>query len=273
MTKKQEVALREMPQLGFHFNEEVHLYVLDGKPLTGVTTILGVIAKPNLIQWAANLAAAEAFKIGTIPGLREAIMVYPKIDTEAAQALDKLFPEFKIARTAHNKTKVAAASMGTDAHAVVEEIVKDAIRNWQGKIQYEVNWSNPDPIVDKIVKQFVQWAKDSDITFLESEKRLYSRNYWYAGTCDLVFMQGGKKRIGDIKTSSGIYGREYFAQMAGYQVALEEQGVIQPSEIEARTVVRCGKDGSFEVKDSFDYDTDKQIFLAAVSLYRGLETF
>ena len=38
------------------FNEEKHLYTLDDKPVTGVTTILKTIAKPQLIQWAANEA-------------------------------------------------------------------------------------------------------------------------------------------------------------------------------------------------------------------------
>ncbi len=103
---------------------------------------------------------------------------------------------------------------------------------------------------------------------MESEKRIYSRANWYAGTTDLVFIKDGKKYVGDIKTSSGIYGREYFFQMAGYQIALEELG---EKDFHASTIIRCGKDGSFEIKDSFDLEADKEGFLAALKLYRALE--
>ena len=47
----------------FTFDEARHLYKLDGKPLTGVTTILGVLAKP-LTQWAANCAVDHLKKVG-----------------------------------------------------------------------------------------------------------------------------------------------------------------------------------------------------------------
>ena len=40
----------------FIYKDSNHSYTLDGKRLTGVTTILGVIAKPALIGWAARMA-------------------------------------------------------------------------------------------------------------------------------------------------------------------------------------------------------------------------
>ncbi len=261
-----EVEMAQVPQ-GFTFDEANHLYMLDGRPLTGVTTILGVIAKPALIQWAANLAAAEAFKTfdkvesEELLKLIAAIESYDKIDTEAARELDKLFPMWKNARTTHNKRKKEAAQKGTDVHAVIEQIVKDVIANSEGKI---LTGKNPEPLVQK----FLDWAIENKIQFLESEKRIYSRANWYAGTCDLVFIKDGKKYVGDIKTSSGIYGREYFFQMAGYQIALEELG---EKDFHASTIIRCGKDGSFEIKDSFDLEADKEGFLAALKLYRALE--
>ena len=261
----------EVSSQGFTFNADKHLYTLDGRPLTGVTTILGVIAKPALIQWSANLAAAEAFKTGTVEGLKAAIEAYDKIDTEAARELDKAFPAWKAARTAHNKRKKEAADIGTRAHKWIESYVRASIINHTPLAPAQIT-VYPYPVVEndlkKITDQFVKWVADNKITFLESEKRLYSRANWYAGTVDLVFLKDGKKYIGDIKTSSGIYGREYFFQMAGYQIALEENG---ETNFFASTIIRCGKDGSFEVKDSFDLESDKAGFLAALKLYRELE--
>ena len=256
---------------GFTFDEAEHLYMLDGRPLTGVTTILGVIAKPALIQWSANLAAAEAFKTGPVEGLKEAIEAYDKIDTEAARELDKAFPAWKAARSTHNKRKKDAADIGTKAHKWIERYVRACIINNTplSKDGRTATYSYPETERDikVITDQFVKWVNENKITFLESEKRLYSRANWYAGTVDLVFLKDGKKFVGDIKTSSGIYGREYFFQMAGYQIALEENG---EKDFFGSTIIRCGKDGSFEVRDSFDLESDKAGFLAALNLYREL---
>ena len=40
------------------FDEKLHLYTLDDKPITGVTTILKTIAKPALLPWAAGCASS-----------------------------------------------------------------------------------------------------------------------------------------------------------------------------------------------------------------------
>lgn len=266
MTKKQEQALKEMPQTGFHFNDGLHLYVLDGKPLTGVTTILGVIAKPALIQWSADEAVKHLGWFNAKYEKPEAGMVKVGEVFEKIKGLDvgAFYDLLCEARTQHAKRKKDAGTIGTDVHAEIEKYVKLMISD-QGGIAKAMNGYD-----NEMVKKFVEWAVENKIKFLESEKRLFSKEHWYAGTCDLVFEKDGKKYVGDIKTSSGIYGREYFAQMAGYRIALEENG---EKDFFGSTVIRCGKDGSFEVKDSFDFETDKKIFLSALSLYRGLETF
>ena len=245
MTKKQEEAIKSLPQTGFQFSEEAHLYVLDGKPLTGVTTILGVIAKPALIQWSAGMAADYASAL-------------IKADTKYTE--DQLVEIFKEAKVAHRKKKEAAGNTGTKVHDWIERYIKAKIAG------IELPAFEED--IKHITDQFVVWATENNITFLVSEKRLFSKEYWYAGTVDLVFLKDGKKYVGDIKTSSGIYGREFFFQCAGYQIALEEQG---EKDIFGSTIIRCGKDGSFEIKDSFDIESDKAGFLAALRLYRELE--
>ena len=52
----------------FTFNKEEHYYELDGKRMYGITTILGVIAKPALIQWAANMAVEYVMNIAEQDG-------------------------------------------------------------------------------------------------------------------------------------------------------------------------------------------------------------
>jgi hypothetical protein len=243
MNKKLQATIEKMPQTGFVFNEEAHVYVLDGKPLTGVTTILGVIAKPALIQWSADMACNY---------VRE-----KTIDIQfgfSIQALETILTE---ARLAHRKKKESAGTIGTEAHKQIENFIK-------GKPFDEMTDQ-----VKSMVDQFIAWAKEHNVKFLESEKRLFSKEHWYAGTVDFVAEIDGKVWIGDIKTSSGIY-PEYFFQTAGYQLALQENG--EYPEIEGHVIVNIKKDGSkFEIEKSYGYQQSVEAFKAALTIYRAQE--
>ena len=238
----------------FEYQEKGHKYFLDGKPMTGVTTILGVIAKPALIQWAANMAVDYiAEHIGDV-------LTFP-IDKEKTEKF------LKEARTAHAKKKTDAGKKGTDVHKEIENIITWALTG-NGVIPKEYVISTNYEIEDVAkgqIQKFLDWAVGNKVKFLASEKKVYSEKLWYAGTLDFLCEIDGKKYIGDLKTSSGIYGREYFFQCAAYRQAAEEMG---ETDFHGSIIVRCGKDGSFETKDSFDYETDVKGFNAALQLYR-----
>ena len=206
------------------FNEKAHRYTLDGKPLTGVTTILGVIAKPALIQWSANMA----------------------VDYLIANPGD-----YKGARKAYAIKRDAAADIGTIAHKWIED--------W-------INGEKPkeNPEVSHMTDNFVEWATDNEVEFLASEKIVYSKKHWFAGTLDFLCKIKGKTYLGDIKTSSGIYD-EYFFQTSAYQLALQEHEDIK---IDGHVIVNCKKDGGFNKKFSFDYDKNIKAFLGALDIYR-----
>jgi hypothetical protein len=234
----------------FQFDSETHSYLLDGKPLTGVTTILGVIAKPALIAWAAKETVKyldnNKPKTVEIAGVK----VIPYTPDQFHDALDK-------AKAAHRAKKDSTADIGTKIHAWLEKFVKGKNPKRQAKIGV-------------VTDNFVKWANENQVKFISSELRVYSEKYWYAGTLDLILEMNGKKYVADIKTTSGIYDRTPFFQMAGYQIALEEYGM---KGIDGRIIIRCGKDGAFEVKESLDYETDKKGFLACLELYRALKTY
>lgn len=215
-------------------------------PMTGVTTILGVIAKDALIPWAANMAV-DYVKRNLGPN-----------GEVTAEVLEE-------ARSAHRKKKEEAGTAGTDVHAVIEMLVKQAIQITEGK--FDETFERRDiPQVQK----FIEWAIENNIKFLASEQKVYNFQEWYAGTFDLLIEKDGKKYIADVKTSSGIYGREFFAQMAGYEVAIAG---LNFKEFFGRIVIRLGKDGSFEVAESLDFDTDTTLFLSALKIYRAQETY
>jgi hypothetical protein len=234
MTNKLAEKIKTLPQTGFHFDEEEHLYLLDGKPLTGVTTILRVLAKPALIQWSAD----EACK-------------YVQTNLTNIEQLDTVLKE---ARLAHRKKKEKAGDIGTEAHKLIENWIK-------GERPLVLDKKTQ---VGKMVHNFVDWAIENKVEFIESEKRLYSQKHWYAGTVDLVFEMDGKRYIGDIKTSSGIY-QEAFYQMGGYEIALDEMGF---GKVDGYLVINLKKDGTMDLKVSDNREINKQAFLHCLELYK-----
>lgn len=241
----------------FKFEEKGHIYTLDGKPLTGVTTVLSIIGGSKsqaLIQWSANMA------VEYIANNIDKVFTYPLDKNKIDEFLNE-------AKTAHRRKKEDAGQQGTDVHAEIEEIVKYAIKVTDGKVRL-IDYKN------KQVNNFVKWAVDNDVTFLESEKKMYSEKHWLAGTCDFTCIIDGKKYVGDTKTTSGIYGREPFMQTAAYRMMLEEMG---EKDFEGSIIVNIKKTGVFDENNDVHfspyYEDDLRGFLSALELYRVINSF
>lgn len=204
----------------------------------GVTTVLSVISKPMLIQWAANMAVEyiRSNVIWSSDGINGNV---------STVMLDK-------AKTAHRTKKEKAGDWGTIVHKSIEAWIKNGtIPNLEGTQLQAFN-------------NFRQWAAQNNVEFLESEKHLHSKELWIGGICDLVIKMHGKKYIADIKTSSSIY-NEHFFQMAAYALCLEEMG---EKDIEGYLVINLKKDGSIDEKLALDMELNKQAFKAALTLHK-----
>lgn len=249
-----------------------HDYFLDDKKMTGVTSVLNVIAKNNLIQWSADLAAIAGLEAEQIIGIKkeyDAIQIIEdwKEKKQAKLALDKKYPIYKTVRTSHITKRDDAGQKGTDVHAEIEMIIKDVINKKEGLISESLHGNSQ-------VQHFINWAETNKVKFLESEKKMYSENKFFAGTADFTCEIDSKKYVGDIKTSSGIYGREPFFQVAAYRFMLEE---MNEKDFNGSVIVNIKKSGVFdEQKDvhwSFDYATDLRGFLSALELYRIINNY
>lgn len=241
----------------FTFESEKHTYKYDGKKMTGCTTILGVLAKPQLIPWAARMACDY---------IREKALVLSDATEQTYLATEAILKE---AQVAHAKKKEDGATKGTDTHAQVEDFVKECIAD-----------NNGYPIVERTMTasatltQFIHWAHDNHVRFLASEAQFYSKKLWVAGTADLIFEQDGKRYLGDIKTYKKIWDRTPFYQCAGYSLMAEEMG--EPK-FDGYCIINLPKERSFkeseDIKYSFDVEGDTQAFLACVTLYRQNANF
>ena len=224
------------------FNEEKHLYTIDNKHIPGCTSILQVIAKPALFYWGINQT-----------------IEYIKENIKAGQALDELQLKSLLqeARWAHKKKKDTAADIGTFVHQWCEDYIKGL------KPALPINES-----IKNGVNAFLNWKKENKVKFHLSEQIVYSKKYNYAGTFDFYAEVNGKNFLGDFKTSSGIY-PEMFFQTAAYQMARQEE--YPKEKYDGNLILRLGKDGEFEAKESYEYDKNCTAFCAAVALHKRMQ--
>lgn len=235
------------PAERFTFNEEEHVYTLDGKPLYGTTTVLGVIAKPMLIGWAASMTADY---------IRENVAyAIPGEDGGYWAIKPKTVEE---AKSAHRKKKEKAGELGTDVHKEIEEWIKTCIKLHDG-LPVVTGTSSPQ------ATEFIQWAVVKNVKFLASEKRLYSEEWWVGGTADFICEMEGKILIGDVKTGKDIY-QEFWYQTGAYAKMTEEMGLYP--KIEGLVVVNVPKAGGLKIEFNYDIEGNKKAFECALYLYK-----
>jgi len=234
-------------EIELQFNPTKHQYfVYDSRreslgQVDGCTGILGVLNKPALLQWGVNMCVAFMTE-----------QLKPGVALDEIQLKDLLAQ----AKRAHNIKRDAAADIGTLIHAWCEDHIK-------GK--------NPPPPVNKKMRNgtdaFLNWVKEHDVKFTESERKIYSRRYRYAGTLDAEGLVDGKLAIIDFKTGNAIYPEMRF-QTAAYEAARREESGLQYT----RWIVRLGKDdGVFEPQEFGDLDKDFSGFLGAFEAYKRLK--
>lgn len=223
----------------FIFDAKAHLYTFNGQPVPGVTSILKVLDKPALIPWAAKMASEywlSAIKSGRTD--------YEAIDKES--------------RKVHDNIRESAAEIGKNVHSYAEAHFK--------------NLPKPELLTDQAkrgAEAFHKWLDAHTIKVRAVERLVFSKEYYYAGTCDFVAEIDGVLCVGDIKTSSGIFNEARF-QTAAYQHAMQEEKGIT---FGGRWVVRFDKKtGKFETKFFNNFQTDFGGFKAALDIHRTLQT-
>lgn len=223
------------------FNPAKHHYTVDNNTVDGVTSVLGVIAKPALIAWAANMAHD-----------------YILAELKPGCALDEVdIKDLAVgAKNAHRVKRDKSADIGGMFHAWAENYIKTGEKTEVFNEQLQ-----------NTVDAFLAWEEENKIEWIHSEVKVYSKEHNFAGTFDFIAKINGKMMLGDFKTSSGIY-PEMFAQTSAYQIAYQEEH--PEAHFDGQIIVNIRKDGTFEhlESDALSYKRDKQAFLNALGLYR-----
>lgn len=163
------------------FHDSAHRYLVNGKEKPGVTSILQLLNKPGIPQWAANQA---------IKSLQDHSEPFPEHLGSKAWIVTEW--DLKRAKSAYLRSRDDSADLGKRIHAWVEHHIKSQI---EGK-SYDEKLSDD---MKPSVESFHKWEVENKPTYLFSERVIYSEEGDYCGTCDvgitLKDASGVEKRV------------------------------------------------------------------------------
>ena len=227
-------------EIELEYKDDVHKYFANGKQVESVTEILKVVAKPNLIPWAVQTG---------IQHIKNEI----KEGKYSLEEFDKILDS---AQKKHINLKNEASDTGRFFHAWIENHIKGIEQPIP-----ENEWAK------KSIENFLNWVKESEITFTESEVLLYSKGFKYAGRADFIARYKDGLILGDIKTSKSIY-PEMYLQTAAYKRAYEEE---RKCYINKRLILHFNKEGELNIVENPNYLKDFTGFKGALNLHRRLK--
>lgn len=190
------------------FSPAAHRYRLDGRPVSGVTTLLKQgLPKPALMYWSARTVA-------------EYVIENPERLDELRALGDG--PAVAALKAVPWEKRDQAALKGTEIHALGERAVHgesvEVREDQEGHLQ-----------------GYVEFLERFDVEPILTERHVASRRHWYAGTFDLILRFGrgpwaGRTVLADLKTAKGIYG-ETGLQTVAYACAefyVDDDGQERP---------------------------------------------
>jgi len=171
------------------FNKRNHTYWLDGHPkdiLANATGVLKVLAKPQLIGWAARIAS-ESWYNRLTPG-----EVLDEIEIEQCHV---------DAKVAHKNYTGQRGKIGTIVHNLCEE----AINYHMGLNPYPADPVNPGVLNG--FRAFETWVAGlGEVEWLLSERITYHVGNKHCGTIDAAYRTCNQVIHGvDFKTGSGVW--------------------------------------------------------------------
>ena len=229
-----------------------------------VTTVLGTLAKPALIGWAAK---EERKYVGAVAG-----QLYKRLFTVLAEpATPDKFTEMlleELGKPANRQLLEQAASVGTQVHNRVEWDLK-------GELGLERAPEAPPLTTEQAKHSYARWGEwrvTVKLRPIAMEKRIYSMLFGFGGTLDLlaeIELDGKLVLIViDWKTGKAVYAEAYLQNVA-YRMALKEEGI----DATVGYIIRLPKyetDPEFDAVRVPDEQTSKleTTFLALLVVYK-----
>jgi len=199
---------------------------------------------------------------------------YPSVTTILQYMPKNKFFDNWLKDVGHNADLIMrkAGKEGTQVHEAAEALVLGKEVNWMddyGNAKYsQVVW-------EMILKFYDFWSTYKP-ELISAEEFVYSDEFKYAGTADLLVKMDGETWLLDIKTSNNLH-RSYNLQLAAYAKAIEEAKGIKIDRtgiiwLKSSTRSASKKKGTYQGKgwqikiiDEIDYNFD--LFKTIYKLY------
>jgi hypothetical protein len=222
-----------------------------------VTTILSVISKPALVNWAAKVERDMVIDVSA--NLYDAMNKGKQMPrTWWITTLETWIGKQRASTKILNK----AGEIGSQCHALIEWTLK-------GELCYKLGPS-PEigPEAQWAFSRWQEWRQRVQLKPLAVEQVVWSDEHCYAGTLDLIAEVKGELTVIDWKSGKSIYPEAYL-QNAAYRRAVKEMG---HGDAKKGLIVRLPKvktDPDFEVAEVDDSDEELfRMFLHAKELWK-----
>lgn len=211
--------------MNYKFDESKHLHTLDGKALTGCSTITQVLSKP-LTWWAAGMSMTEMGwtnskikvdgKYKTIPIEERIKIAEPMLSAIKNMSVTDYISLLDKAYRAHDTSKKKAAGKGIDLHAEIERYIKGCLR----LIAADVESGYAEQI-----QPFIKWSKNNVKQFLWAEAHSFDIDTFTGGISDAgAILNDNSVAVIDFKSSKAAY-TSAFIQSGGYCLQIRKNGL------------------------------------------------
>jgi hypothetical protein len=220
-----------------------------------VTTILSCIGKPALINWAAKVEREMVMAVSTDLYLEPRAKKLTSTQWQIA-LMSKLG-----STKASQKELTRAGDIGSEVHSLVEWTIRTELMQKVGpspKIRDAAQWA---------FMAWEDWKKSVHLKPIAVEQVVYSKQYGYAGTLDLLAEVNGVLTVIDWKTGKAVYGEAHL-QNAAYRWAIREMGHGDPRQGIVVRLPKNTEDPEFEAVVADDEAQSFDTFLHVMELWR-----
>lgn len=248
-----------------------HYRLPDGRLAPSVTTVLDVIAKPQLDRWLdrregaqreAAMRRACGALLPTAAGQPPTSAAGAGTEAPTQAAFLRAYNEALALVQAEARATLTAAQVGT----LVHDAIAWALRSELGILAGDLPDLSASSEAATAFSAWSAWWETAGVRPVLVERFVYSVRHGFAGTLDFVYEHGGRRWLLDWKTGTRPY-PTYYLQLRAYQLALEEMGEA----VDDCAVVMLPKDGGTAELYPAPATLTADAFLGALALWRGLE--
>lgn len=230
--------------------EAGHFYIKGYAEVPGITTVLDIIHKPQVVEWMIRqeresiiAAAGRLVDQGKISPISFRLALQQGVPTAGA----------------NKKERQKAAELGSAVHQAIENFMRSKLGRPTAHIFLTAE-------AQERYGRFIQWTEQVDFEPLACELPLVHGTYDYGGTLDFAAKIDGKLHLVEVKTSQQVW-LPFHLQLHALKSLWESAGY---GEVDQMSILHLP---AKDYEEPFDFikvkysETTMAVFLAALTLW------